>query len=104
MTVCVLQHNLLALLCGCRVAKRNLGVKGVLGIFLDEGDEVLERTVTVVVNEVASASGLELERREAGDAEGHAWGEIVLGRLHLGTVVNATLGMTTTIIRDIRTS
>ena len=60
-------------------------VEGVLGVFLEEGDEALKGAVALVVNEVLGASGLELERREALDTEGNSGREVVLGNFKLGT-------------------
>ena len=55
-------------------------------VLLEEGDEGFERPVAVVVNELLRTGLLELERGEAGNAEGNAWWEVVLGRIHLSTV------------------
>ena len=52
---------------------------------MDEGNEVLERAVTVVVDEVSGASLFELDGRETGDAERSGWRNIVFGSLHLST-------------------
>lgn len=77
----VLQNDLLCLL---------LMDGGVLGLFkrvlcvlLNEGDEALERPVTIVVEEITRTSGFELERRETRDAEGDAGRKVVLRGLHL---------------------
>lgn len=62
------------------------GLQGVLGVLLDESNQALQRAVTVVVNELTSASLLELQRREPGDLEVNGRWEVVLSSLHLGAV------------------
>jgi hypothetical protein len=59
--------------------------KRVLGVLVDEGNEVIERAVTIVVDKFAGASLLELDGRETGDAERSRWGNVVVRSLHLGT-------------------
>jgi hypothetical protein len=63
-----------------------LGAECVLSVLLYKRDKALERTVTLVIDEVTAASGLELERGEALDAERYRGRQIVLLSLHLGTV------------------
>lgn len=60
-------------------------VERVLGVLLDEGDEALQGAVTLVVNELLGAGGLELESGEAGNAEGDSRGEVVFRDFELGT-------------------
>jgi len=79
----------------CFLTQRDLssGLLGLLGgdgdvgggVLLEEGDEALERAVTLVVNPLLGAGGLELEGREAGDTEGNGRREVVLGDIELGT-------------------
>jgi hypothetical protein len=58
--------------------------KRVLGLLLNEFNKRLERSITIVIDEVASSGGLEFDGWETGDAEGHACWEIVLCGVHLG--------------------
>ena len=76
---------------GCRLlddCRRRAGggtrVKRVGGVRLNELNERLERTVTLVVDELAGTGLLELDRRETRDLERRRRGQVVLGSLHLG--------------------
>ena len=68
MAVTIVHDDLSAV--GWRRVGRFLDLERVLGVLLNKRDEALERTVAVVVNELAGTRGLELQRGEAGDAEG----------------------------------
>jgi hypothetical protein len=68
--------------------RRRLDLKLVRGVRLYELDEGLKGAVTVVVDEVLRARRLELQGRETGDAERSAWGDVVLGRVHLRARLN----------------
>ena len=72
------------LLGGSRVVTSK-GVEGVLGVLMDESNEVLKRAITVVVDEVTGTSLLELDGRETGDTEASRRGDVVFGSLHLST-------------------
>jgi len=61
------------------------GVERVLCVLVDEGNEVLERAITIVVDEVTGASFLELNGRETGDTERRRWGNVVVNSFHLST-------------------
>ena len=58
MSVSVLHDDLLAV--DGRGVGRLLNLKRVLGVFLNEGDEALEGAITIVVDKVVRACGLEL--------------------------------------------
>jgi len=58
--------------------------KLVLGVLCDKLLEGFNRAVTLIVDELASTSWLELDGWETIDAEGSGWGDIVLGSVHLG--------------------
>lgn len=59
--------------------------KAVLGVGLEERNEVLERTVALIVDELFGASRLELESGESADTEGDGGGKVVLRNLEFGT-------------------
>lgn len=59
----------------------------VLGVGLDVLEERLDGSVSIVVKEDIAASWLELDRREALNAEPSGSGEIVLGSLEFGDPV-----------------
>ncbi len=56
----------------------------VLGVLLNEGNQGLERAVTLVVDEFFRASRLELDGGETGDAEGNGRRKVVLLGFHFG--------------------
>ena len=72
------------LLSGSRVVTGR-GVEWVLGVLMDESNEVLERPITVVVDKVTGTSLLKLDSWETGDTETSGRGDIVFSSLHLGT-------------------
>lgn len=64
---------------------RKRGVERVLGVLMNESDEVLERAIAVIVDEVTGTSFLKLDSWETGDTETGRRGDIVFSGLHLGT-------------------
>lgn len=64
---------------------RYVELQSVFGVLLDEGDKALQRAVTLVVDEFASTSWLELDGGEARYTEGKRGGKIILLGLDFGT-------------------
>ena len=56
------------------------GLEWVFGVLVDESNEVLERAGTIVVDEFAGSSLLELDGWETGDAERSRRGNVVLSK------------------------
>lgn len=50
----------------------------------NEAEQIIEGTITLVVDELTGSSGLELESGETLDLEGGAGGEVVKFTVHLG--------------------
>lgn len=73
---------------GRRLARRSGGLGCgdlVLGVVLDKLEERLERAVTLIVDELLGASGLELKSREASNLDSSRLGEVISGGVHLET-------------------